>query len=136
MPDAAARTAVCPPGSGRSRGPWGRGHHFSKSRIEGVAHRTDAITTLDVRSGSVLVVAAVVSPLHRNSLGGPRRRALLRRVLAFCELDENEEVLRVFDRTHQPGLAHGRRADADPADVDRILRWTEATMGLIGYEPS
>jgi Sulfotransferase family len=60
---------------------------------------------------------------------------LLRQVLTFCELDDDEKVLRVFSRTHDPTLAHGRRAKADAADIDRILRWTESTMSLIGYQP-
>jgi hypothetical protein len=60
---------------------------------------------------------------------------LLRQMLMFCELDHDEEVLRLFTRTHEPGLAHGRRAKADAADIERILRWTEPTLSLIGKEP-
>ena len=61
---------------------------------------------------------------------------LLRQVLAFCELDDDQEMFRVFDQTHDPKLAQGRRAKADPADIDRILRWIEPTLSLIGKERS
>ena len=59
---------------------------------------------------------------------------LLRQVLAFCELGEDQEMFRIFDQTHDPKLAHGRRAGANPADVARILRWIEPTVSLIGKE--
>jgi hypothetical protein len=63
---------------------------------------------------------------------------VFRQVLVFCELDDTEEMLRAFDRNYtcrfekRAGLANGRRAEADPADIDRIRRWTEPTMSLIG----
>jgi hypothetical protein len=63
---------------------------------------------------------------------------LFRRVLVFCELDDDEEMLRAFDQNYtcrfakRTALANGRRAEADPADIDRIRRWTEPTMALIG----
>jgi hypothetical protein len=62
---------------------------------------------------------------------------VFRQVLVFCELDDDEEMLRAFDRNYtgrfdkRTALAQGRRAQADPADIDRILRWTEPTMSLI-----
>jgi hypothetical protein len=61
---------------------------------------------------------------------------LLRQMLAFCELENDDEVFRVFNQTYKPGLARGRRAGADPADVVRILRWIEPTISLIGHERS
>jgi hypothetical protein len=61
---------------------------------------------------------------------------LLRELLAFCELDDEQEILRIFDQTHNPGLARGRRAGANPADVSRILRWIEPTLSLVGRERS
>jgi hypothetical protein len=67
---------------------------------------------------------------------------VFRQVLAFCELDDNEEMLGIFDRNYtcrfekRTALSNGRRAQADPADIDRILRWTEPTMSLIGCRPS
>ncbi len=63
---------------------------------------------------------------------------LFRQVLAFCELDGDEEMLEAFDRNYtrrfekRTGRAEGRRAQTDPADIDRILRWTEPTLALIG----
>jgi hypothetical protein len=57
---------------------------------------------------------------------------LLRQLLAFCELDNDEEVFRIFDQTHDSALARARRAGADPADEARILRWIEPTLSLIG----
>jgi hypothetical protein len=66
---------------------------------------------------------------------------LFRQVLDFCELDDTEEMLRAFDQNYtcrfekRTGLADGRRAQADPADIDRIVRWTEPTMSLIGSRP-
>ncbi len=66
---------------------------------------------------------------------------LFRRVLVFCELDNDEEMLRAFDQNYtcrfekRAALANGRRAQADPADIDRIRRWTEPTMSLISHCP-
>ena len=66
---------------------------------------------------------------------------LFRQVLDFCELDDTEEMLRAFDQNYtcrfekRTGLADGRRAQADPADIERIVRWTEPTMSLIGSRP-
>ena len=61
---------------------------------------------------------------------------VLRELLAFCELDDDQQIFRVFDQTHDPKLAHGRRAEAGPADIDRILRWIEPTLLLIDGERS
>jgi hypothetical protein len=67
---------------------------------------------------------------------------VFRQVLTFCELDNNEEMLRVFNQNYtcrfeqRAAIANGRRAHADPADLDRILRWTEPTMSLIGCDAS
>lgn len=58
----------------------------------------------------------------------------LRQLLDFCELDDHQEILRAFDQTHDPRLARGRQAGADPADVARILRWIEPTLSLIGRD--
>jgi hypothetical protein len=60
----------------------------------------------------------------------------LRQVLEFCELEDDQEIFRVFHQSHDPKLAHGRRAEADPADIDRILRWIEPTLLLIDGERS
>jgi hypothetical protein len=60
---------------------------------------------------------------------------LMRDVLAFCELEDDDEVLRAFDRTYEPGLAHGRHTQADPAVKALILRWIEPTLSLIGHGP-
>jgi hypothetical protein len=59
---------------------------------------------------------------------------VLRQVLAFCELEDDQDMFRVFDQSHDPKLAHGRRAQADPADIERILRWIEPTLSLIPGE--
>jgi hypothetical protein len=61
---------------------------------------------------------------------------LLRQVLEFCELEDDQEIFRVFHQSHDPKLAHGRRAEADPADIERILRWIEPTLLLIDGERS
>lgn len=67
---------------------------------------------------------------------------VFRSVLAFCELDNKEEMLRVFKeemlriQSHRVSrLADNRRTGPDPADIDRILRWTEPTMCVIGRRP-
>ena len=63
------------------------------------------------------------------------RRSSLRQVLGVCEL-KDQEIFRVFNQSHYPKLAHGRRAKADPADMARILRWIEPTLSLIDKERS
>jgi Sulfotransferase family len=60
---------------------------------------------------------------------------LLRQVLAFCELENDDEVFRAFNQTYEPGLARGRRVQADPAAKARIQRWIEPTLSLIGHDP-
>lgn len=58
---------------------------------------------------------------------------LFREVLDFCEIDDDEDMLRAFDQNYtcrferRSALAEERRAQADPADIERILRWTEPT---------
>ncbi len=59
---------------------------------------------------------------------------LLRRVLEFAELEAVDQIWNAFHERFDPNLTKPRRDDADPADVEAILRWIEPTLVWLGYE--
>lgn len=59
---------------------------------------------------------------------------LLREVLEFAELDDAPELWERFEQRFDPTQPAGRLTGADPADIDRILAWTEPTLRWLGYE--
>lgn len=58
---------------------------------------------------------------------------LLREVLEFAELEAVDPVWSAFHERFDARLTRPRRDDADPADVDAILRWIEPTLMWLGY---
>lgn len=60
---------------------------------------------------------------------------VLRQVMEFCELEDDAAVAGRFEQDFDPSMAGKRRTEADPRDIERILRWVEPTMRWLGYEP-
>lgn len=59
--------------------------------------------------------------------------AKMHEVLAFCELDEDPAIRAFFEKEFDEGRAGARKGDADPNDVECIMRWIEPTLKWLGY---
>jgi hypothetical protein len=59
---------------------------------------------------------------------------LLREILEFAELDDTPVMWERFEQAFDPTQPGSRRAEANSAEIDRILAWTEPTLKWLGYE--
>jgi len=58
---------------------------------------------------------------------------VMKRIFAFCKLEDSPEVWEAFHREFDPSKASYRRANASPEDLEMIRQWTEPTMQWLGY---
>ena len=59
---------------------------------------------------------------------------LIRRILDFCELDEDSSVTGYLNRLFDPDRSSARSARCDHGDRQTILQWIEPTLSWLGYE--
>lgn len=61
-------------------------------------------------------------------------RAALSRLLAFCELDEDDGVRDFFENRYSMHQPRAEREQADEAELALIRAWIEPTMRWLGFE--
>lgn len=59
---------------------------------------------------------------------------LVKRIMAFCELEDDPSVWSYFNERFDPSLSGARKARADEREVARIRQWIEPTMRWLGYD--
>lgn len=59
--------------------------------------------------------------------------ALIRRIMDFCELDDDPAIQDYFRDEYDPSMAGARKAIADEAELAHIREWIEPTMKWLGY---
>ncbi len=59
---------------------------------------------------------------------------LIKTVLDFCELDDDPNVTKAFEQLFDPSLAGARKKQADPQEVELVMRWIGPTLHWLGDE--
>jgi len=62
---------------------------------------------------------------------------LIRKVLDFCELEDDEAVWKKYEERYDPArLGERRSARATPEQIETIMTWIEPTLRWLGYDES